>query len=80
MKTFDNITFLGLKERKILVFGLNLQLIQKALQIIQQMLQQLGLIAWYFKMSGETITIPVHVVYVWNDDGKIQAEYEFMIN
>ena len=29
------------------------------------------------KMSGETITIPVHVVYVWNDEGKIQAEYEY---
>ena len=29
------------------------------------------------KMSGETITIPVHVVYVWNDEGKIQTEYEY---
>ena len=41
------------------------------------MLQQLGLIGLVLKMSGETITIPVHIVYVWNDEGKIQAEYEY---
>ena len=28
------------------------------------------------KISGENLIIPVHVVYVWNDEGKIRLNYE----
>ena len=29
------------------------------------------------KLSGEVISVPVHVVYVWNSEGKIETEYQF---
>ena len=28
-------------------------------------------------LSGETISVPAHIIYVWNDEGKVQTQYQF---
>ena len=29
------------------------------------------------KLTGEKISVPAHIVYVWNAEGKIETEYQF---
>ncbi len=28
-------------------------------------------------LTGETISVPAHIVYVWNDDGKVSTQYQY---